>query len=63
MLSKQAKEAFKKCWQHEFNEEISDQQAQEQGVKLLRLFSLIYRPISKSWLEEKKKDIKRRKKV
>jgi serine/threonine protein phosphatase PrpC len=45
-LSKKAIEEFKKIYQEEFREEISDNEAQELGESLLSLFKIIYRPIS-----------------
>ncbi len=52
MLSKQAIIDFQKCWKDQFGEDISDQKAQEEGIKLLRLFKIIYRPISKKdWIK------------
>ena len=58
MLSKKAIEEYQAIHKKEFGVEISEQEAQEQGMKLLRLFKLIYQPIPKKWIiknSEKKK--------
>ncbi|HEY4505807.1 MAG TPA: hypothetical protein VJG67_03910 [Candidatus Paceibacterota bacterium] len=47
MLSKKALEDFKKIWREQFGEDISDEKATEQGIKLLTLFRAIYKPIKK----------------
>ena len=61
MLSKQALSDFKSIYKQEFGESISDQEAKEKGEKLLRLFSLIYKPIPKDWIKKvlKEESIKR----
>lgn len=51
MLSDQAIAEFKEIYKHEFAEDISDNEAKEKGERLLRLFSLIYKPIPKDWIE------------
>lgn len=56
MLSQNAISDFKKCWKTEFNKELSDAEAQQQGERFLRLFSMIYRPIPRAWVEKQKKD-------
>ena len=48
MLSQKALEDFKKIWQEEFGEKVSDESATEEAVNLLTLFDAIYRPIRKS---------------
>lgn len=58
MLSKKAITEYQEIYKKEFGVKISEQQAQEQGIKLLRFFKLIYQPIPKKWLiknSEKKK--------
>lgn len=52
MISKKAIEEFKAIWKGEFNEEISDEKATEEGINLLTMFNAIYRPLKKSWLSE-----------
>jgi len=47
-LSKEAIKEFKEIYNEEFGERISDKQAQEMGANLLSLFTIIYRPISKT---------------
>lgn len=54
-LSLQATKDFQQIFKKEFGKEISYEEAQEQGGKLLRLFSLLY-PISKRWLPENRKE-------
>lgn len=44
-LSKQAIKDYKEIYKKEFGEEISDEEAREQGARLLNLFKIIYRPI------------------
>jgi len=55
MLSKKALFDYMELYRKEFGEEISYEQAQEQGTKLLRLFSLIFKTIPKKWLKPIKK--------
>lgn len=52
MLSKKAIGEFKEIYKNEFKEEISDSEAEEKGMKLLRLFKLIYKPIPNSAQKE-----------
>lgn len=52
MLSEAALQEFKKIYQEEYGEEISDEQAQELGLNLLTVFSHIYRPVKKEWAEK-----------
>ncbi|KPJ57214.1 hypothetical protein AMJ49_01210 [Parcubacteria bacterium DG_74_2] len=54
-LSKESIEEYKEIYKKVFGEEISDQEAYEQGSRLLRLFKAIYRPIPKSKAKEFKK--------
>lgn len=42
-LSKEAIEEYKQIYKKEFGEEISDQEAYEQGSRLIRLFEILYR--------------------
>lgn len=44
-LSKETVEEFRAIWKEEFQEEISYEQAELEGKKLVHLFSLIYRPL------------------
>jgi len=44
-LSKEAIKEFKEIYYKEFEEKISDQEAQEMGGNLISLFKIIYRPI------------------
>lgn len=52
MISKESLEEFKRIWKEEFGEEISDQKATDEGIALLTMMNIVYRPIKKSWLEE-----------
>jgi len=55
-LSDSALEDFKKIYQLTFNENISNEDANVLGVKLLRFFHMVYRPIPKKWLIPNKKN-------
>ncbi len=61
-LSSQAISNYKQIFKKEFGIELTDTEAQIQGVKLLRLFKLIYKPVPKVWLSEKSKRRERREK-
>lgn len=61
MLSKEAVLDYQAIYKKQYGKEISLEQAQEQGIKLLRLFGLIYQPIPKSWLLETKRKVKEKK--
>jgi len=52
MLSQQAISEYMTIYKQQFGEEITQDEANRQGSKLLRLMRLIYRPIPKDWLEE-----------
>ena len=54
-LSKQAIKEYKEIYKKAFGEEISDQEAYEQGSRLLRLFKAIYKPIPKDKEKEFRK--------
>lgn len=58
MLSRKAIEEYKAIYKKEFGKEITDSEAEEQGMKLLRLFKIIYRPIPKSWAKKHEEDKK-----
>jgi hypothetical protein len=44
-LSKEAIEELKEIYRKEFGKEISDEEAQEMGIRLIRFFKIILRPI------------------
>jgi hypothetical protein len=44
-LSRQAIEEFKAIYQEEFRQNISDDEAQEIALRLLRLFHIVLRPL------------------
>lgn len=43
---------FQTLYRNEFGKEISAEQAYEQGIKLVRLMSAIYRPMTKEQFEK-----------
>jgi flagellin-specific chaperone FliS len=47
-LSKEAIKEFKEIYYKEFQERISDEEAQELGESLISLFKIIYRSIPKN---------------
>lgn len=51
-LSKKAVEEYRIIYKKFYGEEISYEQAAEQGIKLIRFFNLIYRPIKASWIKK-----------
>lgn len=51
-LSEMAVLEYQQIYKKEFGEEISLEEAAEQGTKLLRLFDIIYGPIKKKWLKK-----------
>lgn len=55
MLSKQAVMDYQKIYKQTFGEEISYEEAERQGIRLLRLFKVIYKPIPKDWLIQNQK--------
>jgi len=61
MLTQQAISDFKAIYKKEFGEDLSDQEANIKGESLLRLFSIIYKPIPKDWIKRvlKEESIKR----
>lgn len=56
MLSKQAVIDYQEIFRKVYGKEINMQIAMEEGEKLLRLFRLIYRPVSKQALYEYKNE-------
>ncbi len=44
-LSREAIEEFKQIYKKECGETISDSEALEMGLRVLRLFEIVYRPI------------------
>ncbi len=58
MLSQKAIDEYKTIYKKEFGKDITDAEAAEQGMKLLRLFKIIYRPIPKGWPKEYDKKLK-----
>lgn len=51
VLSKKAVEEYQEIYKKTYGEEISYEQAAQQGMGLLRLFKIIYRPINKRWIK------------
>ncbi|OGK50778.1 hypothetical protein A3A55_04510 [Candidatus Roizmanbacteria bacterium RIFCSPLOWO2_01_FULL_40_14] len=51
-LSKKAIGEYKAIYKKQFGKDITDAEAEEQGMRLLRLFQIIYKPIPKSWVKK-----------
>ena len=49
---------FQELYKRSFGKEISKENAYEQGVKLLRLMSLVYKPITKNDYEKYSKEVR-----
>lgn len=56
LLPKEAVEEYQKIYQDIYGKKISYTNALEGGIKLLRLFKLIYHPLPKEWVEEIEKE-------
>ncbi len=54
MLTQKAITEYIEIYKKEFGKDISYEEAEMQGISLLRLFKLIYKPIPKEWLKENK---------
>lgn len=54
-LSEEAVRSFGEIYFEQFGEKLSDSEADEKAVKLLRLFKLIYRPVPENWKAELKR--------
>ena len=52
MISGKALQEFKQIFQEEKGMELSDAEAMEEGVALLTLYNVVYRPVKREWLEE-----------
>jgi hypothetical protein len=50
-LSREALEEFKRIYQSEFGEALTDAEAQEMGLRLLRVFDLLSRPLPEDEIE------------
>lgn len=55
MLTKEQIEKFKAIYRKNFNKEISDVDAYEQGIKLITLMNHIYKPMTKEEYENTQK--------
>jgi hypothetical protein len=55
-ISQKALEEFKDIWRKQFGEEISDKDAYEEAICLLRLFKVIYRPLPTKNKKEQNQD-------
>lgn len=42
---------YQKLFKQEFGQELTYEEAETQGRKLLRLFQIIYKPIPKKWVK------------
>lgn len=59
MLSDEQIKKFQTLYKNRFGKEISREEAYEQGVKLIRLIEIIYKPMSKEEfqkLQERRKE-------
>jgi hypothetical protein len=52
MLSKHALEEYKEIHRQETGKVLSDDVLADEAINLLTLFSFVYRPIKKAWLQE-----------
>ncbi|MBD3245288.1 MAG: hypothetical protein GF335_04855 [Candidatus Moranbacteria bacterium] len=52
MLTEQEIRQFRDLWQSRFGEEISDEKAKEEGLKLVRLVEAVYKPVNKQNLTD-----------
>jgi len=57
-LNKEAIREFKAIYKKEFNEDISDDKAQELGQNLISLFKVIYRPIPEDYIKIFEKNVR-----
>ena len=48
MISKEQLEKFKTLYKKHFKNDISDQEALDKGIRLVRLIELIYKPMTES---------------
>lgn len=55
-INREAIEEFKKIYEEEFGETISDAEALEMGQRLISLFEIIYRPLPHDPTEPPKRD-------
>ena len=53
MLSKDAINEYKQIYQDEYGVSISDKEAAEKALNFLKVFKLIYQPVSKNWIKER----------
>ncbi len=60
MISDEQIKKFRTLYKNHFGEEISQAEAYRQGVKLVRLMELVYKPITK---QEYANSLKRRKEI
>ena len=62
MLSHEQITKFQALYKNRFDKEISQEEAYEQGVKLMRLIELIYKPMTESeyqQLQERREETKK----
>lgn len=52
MISEKALQEFKEIFHAEKGRELSDAEAMEEGIALLTLYNVVYRPVKREWLEE-----------
>lgn len=51
MMSDKALQEFKKIWKEQYGEDISDEKAMDEGMALLNIMNVVYRPIKKEWAD------------
>ena len=62
MLSNQQINQFQLLWKNRFGEEISREEAYEEGTKLVQLLKLVYKPMTENeykQLQKRREEIKK----
>ena len=57
LLPREAILEYQEIYKKEYGEDISFEDAQRQGIKLLTLYQAVYQPIKKEWIVEVAKKI------
>lgn len=57
LLPTEAIVEYQALYKQEYGQDISYEEAQRQGLKLLNLYDAIYRPVKKNWIKEVEKKI------
>ena len=53
MLSKDAVNEYKQIYQDDYGVSLPDKEAAEKALNFLKIFKLIYQPVSKGWIKKK----------